>query len=273
MKKTRFVALLIGALSIGACDESGTDAILAPSVQLAYVRFVNAVADTGATDWHYIDQIEFSPVMLGMPFRSFSPYQGTAPGPRKLRIFPTSTDIAVTQQFFVDTTINYTAGLYYTVVHLGYTRTGQTPADGLLILVDTIPTVTAGNIAVRSVHLGLGLLNQDVYALATAATPPSGTPFVANQAFRGTSGYLTRATGAMALRNTNATTLTVTASATAPAGAAADVPNNLTAIGGSTIDGSAFTGFYFPRSVAGSAAPQTAAFLAPAIVYLVDKNP
>ena len=273
MRKTRFAMLLVSAMSIGACsDPSGLDPTLAPSVPLAYTRFVNAVADTGASDWRFIDQLEYSPIALGLTFRNFSPYQGTAPGARKLRIFPTSTDINVTQQFFVDTTITFAASTYYTIVHLGYARTGQSPADGILVLVDTIPTVAATSIAVRTLHLGLSLANQDVFASPTAGALPA-TPLVANLAYRGTSGYLTQTPGALVLRTTNTGTTTVNATATAPAGAAADATNNLTAIGGSTIGGSAFTGFYFPRSVALSSAPQTTAFTAPAIVYLVDRHP
>jgi len=45
------------------------------------------VADTSPTDWRFVDQIEYSPTNIGLAFRSFSPYQPTAPGPRHLRIF------------------------------------------------------------------------------------------------------------------------------------------------------------------------------------------
>jgi len=74
----------------------------------------------------------------------------------------------------------------------------------------------------------------------------------------------------------NPGTTTVTATATAPPGAAADATNNLTAVGGSTIEKSVFTGFIFPRSIAGSQAPQTTTpvnFQIPSIVYLVDRHP
>lgn len=263
-------AALLAALL--ACDESGSNATLAPNVALAYTRFVNAVADTGGTDWRFIDQIEFSPTMFGMTFRSFSPYQGTAPGPRKLRIFPTNTDINVTSQFFIDTTVTFAAGVYYTIVHLGYTRPGATPEDRVLIVQDDIPAVTAGNIAVRAVHLGIGLNNQDLY------TSPPGVPLPAKPLFSDVtygqrSAYSNQTPDTMVFRATNAGTATVVATATAPAGAAANPANNLTAIGGSKIDKSVFSVFLFPRSVAGSMAPQTAAFTSPAIVFLVDRHP
>src|SRR5688572_29164887 len=101
MTAGRQVRLLMVAGILTACDESGSTPTLAPDVPLAYTRFVNGVADTGATDWRFIDQIEFSPLMFGVVFRGFSPYQGTLPGSRRLRIFPTSTDINVTSQYFI----------------------------------------------------------------------------------------------------------------------------------------------------------------------------
>jgi hypothetical protein len=243
---------------------------------VALTRFVNAVPDTGPTDWRFIDQLEFSPVMLGMRFRDFSPYQQTAPGQRHLRVFPTSTDINVTQQFFIDATITLEAGKYYTIIHQGFSRTGSTPSDDILVMEDLIPTVAAGNVAVRAVNLGVGLANQDVYATATTGAPLPATPLFSNLAYLGASAYSNQTPGALVFRSTDAGTVTVRATATAPAGSPADATNNLTAVGGSTIDLSVFTGYIFPRSVAGSQAPQTTtgvSFQAPAIIYLVDKHP
>ena len=42
---------------------------------------------------------------------------------------------------------------------------------------------------------------------------------------------------------------------------------------GSTVAGTALTAVVFPRSVAGSKAPQTAAFQVPAITFMWDKRP
>jgi hypothetical protein len=275
MKTMRIAVLLAGALALGACDKSGTDVTLAPVVPLAYTRFINAVPDTGRTDWHFIDQVEYSPLMVAMQYRDFSPYQGTAPGARKLRIFPTSTDINVTQQFLIDATVDLVAGKYYSIIHTGFSRTGATPADHLLVIEDVLPTaVPTTNFATRMVHLGAGLAAADVYATTTTTAALPATRLFTNVAYESASAYdATRPLGPMAFRVANTGTTTVTASALAPAGAAADNVNNLTAIGGTTIGSSIFTGYYFPRSVAGSQAPQTAAFTAPAIVYIVDKHP
>jgi hypothetical protein len=276
MNRMRFIVILASATVIGACsDDSGTGVTVSEIPPLAFTRFVHGVPDTGATDWRFIDQLEFSPVELGRTFRQFSPYAGTAPGARRLRIFPTSTDINITQQFFIDSTFTLEAGKYYTIAHIGLSRTGQTPADFLLIMEDPIPTtVPATNFATRFVHLGTGLAGMDAYALDTTTTAVSGTPMFANVTFGTGSAYnANRATGRMAFRATNTGTTTVVASAQAPPGAAANVANNLTAVGGYSIGSSVFTGFLFPRSVAGSAAPQTTAFTSPAVIFLVDRHP
>jgi hypothetical protein len=263
-----FGALLVG---VAACDDGGDDVIVAPTVPLAYTRFVNAVPDTQPTDWRFIDQLDNSPTQIGLAFRGFSPYQATAPGARKLRIFPADTNVNVVQQMLIDTTITLQAGIYYTLVHLGNSRGN---ADRLLVIQDDIPNVQTTNIAVRAMHLGTGLTNLDFFLSDTASSAPlPTTPSFGNLAFAAASAYATRNPGAFRVRATSAGQSTVLANAIAPPGAAAVPVDNLTAIGGSTMGGSAITAFAFPRSVAGSRAPQTAAFTNPAIAYIIDRHP
>ena len=87
---------------------------------LAYVRYLNAVGDTLALDFHPIDQIEFSQPFLAVPFRAMGlgGYQGYQAGSRKIRVFPNSTDLATTSAFLVDTTLNLTAGTYLSLIHI-----------------------------------------------------------------------------------------------------------------------------------------------------------
>jgi hypothetical protein len=124
MKLTRIALLFVAAVALGACDEAGTDPILAPTPALAYTRFIHAVPDTSGTDWSFIDRIDYSPKVFGLAYRGFSHYQGTFPGARKLRIFPSSTNMAVTSAHLIDETINLEAGKYYTIIHTGFARTG-----------------------------------------------------------------------------------------------------------------------------------------------------
>ena len=264
--------LLLGAIALvaGACKDD-TGPVLAPTPPIAYVRYVHAVPDTGALDWRPIDALENSPPALGLTFRGFTPYQAMGAGNRRIRIFPTSTDITITSQIVIDTTITFTANTYYTLIHTGFARAGQTPADRIVVVQDAIPTANTTQVAVRLVHQGVGVAAVDAVGVDGAgatATIGAGVNYAA------TSTYAMRPPGAFSVRVTaSGTTTPVLATATAPAGAAADVTNNLTAVGGATIAGSALSAIVFGRSIAGSAAPQAVAVQIPAVVYVVDRHP
>ncbi|MBL8961826.1 MAG: DUF4397 domain-containing protein [Gemmatimonadetes bacterium] len=267
--KTRRTFLL-AALALGgvACGEDDAGPILAPTPPIAFVRYVHIVPDTSSMDWRPIDAIENSPEALNLQFRANTPYRAMGAGARRLRIFPTSTNINVTSQIVVDTTITFTPNTYYTLIHIGLARPGQTPADRIWVIEDAIPaSIASGQVALRVINAAVGLGSVDVES-ATAAAGPF-TSLAAGVAY-GTAGtYRTVPTGALVLRaNTAGTTTNIAAAATAPAGVAAG--GGLSAAGGSTIGGSALTAIVVPRSVAGSAA---ANFTAPGIIYLVDKAP
>lgn len=67
------VLFAIGVAAIrGACRQVG-DPIYASRGPMAYVRFVNAIPDSGAQDWRFVDLIEESPNVLNMPFRGIFP--------------------------------------------------------------------------------------------------------------------------------------------------------------------------------------------------------
>ncbi|MGQ0645955.1 MAG: DUF4397 domain-containing protein [Gemmatimonadaceae bacterium] len=262
--------LLLGAIAMvaGACG-TDTDPVLAPTPPIAYVRYVHAVADTGATDWRPIDALENSPPAIGITFRQFTPYQAMGAGNRRIRIFPSSTDINITQKFLIDTTISFTANTYYTLVHTGLSRAGASPADRILVVQDPIPETNTTQVAVRVLHHGASGGTIDAVGVdAAGATSTIATGI----AYAAASNYAMRAPGPVSVRVTaSGTTTPVLATAAAPAGAAADPANNLTKVGGATIAGSALTAIWFDRSVAGSAAP--AGFTTPAVVYLVDRHP
>jgi len=147
-------------------------------------------------------------------------------------------------------------------------------ADKLVVLTDNIPEVATGNVAVRAVNLATGLGNVDVFASASGGTTPlPASPLFANVAYLASTAYSNLTPGPLALRVTAAGQTTVMADSLAPPGLAADPAANLNAVGGSTRGGSAFSAFTFPRSVAGSAAPQGAVFQRPGITYIIDRNP
>jgi hypothetical protein len=266
--------MIVASSLLLACGGDG-GAVTAPTVPLAYTRFVHAVADTSGTDWRFIDQIENSPVAFGLTFRGSTPYQATAPGQRHLRVFPTTTDINLAPKFLIDTVLTLENDTYYTIVHVGFARAGQSPGQKILVLKDEIPTVADNKIAIRVVHLGTGLGSVDVYADTLGGSSPlPATVLFSNVALSSTRGYAMQDTGRLALRATNTgQTTPVVASGVAPAGEAGNASQNLTAIGGSRMGKSVVTAFLFPRSVAGSSAPQTAAFTSPVLTFLIDRHP
>lgn len=271
--RKRLSPILAAFLLLGCRGDGGVT--LAPRVPLAYTRFVHAVADTGATDWRFVDQIENSPVAFGLAFRGFTPYQATAPGSRHLRVFPTSTDINVTSRFLIDTALTLAPDTYYTIVHLGYADASRAPKQQIVVLTDVMPTPDAASIGVRAVHLGTGLGAVDLFASSAGGTTPlPAAPFISGEAFGVASAYTLMPAGPLAIRvAVQGQRSPILVDAAAPAGVAGDPSLNLTTIGGSRMPGSVISAFFVPRSVAGTSAPQTPAFAAPALVYLIDRHP
>lgn len=273
MRVLRIGLALAVAMIAAGCDKE-TGPFFAPEVPLAYTRFVNAVPDTFNLDFRFIDQVEYSPNAIRLAFRGFTPYQGTAPGSRPLRVFPNpggdTPDINVVSNVLVDESVSLTAGTYYTLAVVGFSRTGSTPSLQLMVIEDPIPSDVGGNVALRTVHLGSGLANVDVFAAAASADPLPATPLFSNVGFGSTSSYSTFAPGTKHIRVTTAGSATVVASANAPNGIAGDPDELLTTVGGVQQAGSVLTAFVFPPSVAGSPA---ASFTTAGIVHVVDRHP
>lgn len=273
MRVSRIGLALVGALlAVGCSKDDGP--FFAPQVPLAYTRFINAIPDTVPADFRFVDLLEYSPFAVQLPFRSFTPYQGTAPGARHLKVFTNwggdSIYLRHTTVVLRDETPTFEAGKYYTIVAVGFARAGSTPALKLHVFEDPIPD-PGSNVAFRVVNLASGMssINVGVTAASTDAIP---TPTFSNIAYLGSSAYATRAPGNAWFRVQDNTAAEIVAGngRQAPVGAAGDPLNNLTTIGGSGQAGSAVTAYVFPRSVAGSRAPSVTA---PSIIFIVDKHP
>lgn len=276
MRVSRIGLALVGALMAVGCDKDDGP-FLAPQVPLAYTRFINAIPDTGSVDFRFVDLIEYSPYASQLAFRGFTPYQGTATGARHLKVFTNpggvNSQIPHVTAVLLDETPTFEANKYYTIVAVGYTRTGSTPTVKLQIYEDPIPD-PGSNVAFRVVNLATGLGAMNV-AVTAASGDPIPAPTFSSIGYLDASPYVTRATGDAWFRVQDASAAEIVSGngRRAPAGAPGDPLNNLTTIGGSGQAGSVVTAWIFPSSVAGSTAPQTAAFLAPAIVFTVDKHP
>jgi hypothetical protein len=278
----------IGALA--ACSGDADKVFLATPGQNAYLRFINAIPDSGGQDWRFVDAVEGSPTTFSLTFRGIFPgstYQSAAAGVRHLKIFQSSLDLtfadpnlaspSIVSTVFLDSTFTLTVGTHYTIIAVGSLRAKTAK---FVILTDNFAD-PGTSVAVRVVNLGAAPA-LDVYASATggsSALPSS--PLVPSLAAYAASAWSNSAPAALTLRANNAgsTTLPAMVDAVAPAGVAADKVLNLTAIGGSTIAGSVFTAFMFPPAVAGSLAanvvPGTCPTrcATPGVVFAVDRYP
>jgi len=264
MHLTRLTALFAAAVVVAGC---GSDKITSTNFPpLAGVRFINAVADTGAIDVRAIDQIEFSPVVNALAFRSGTEHQPVEAKARHLRAFITSTNPAITSNPIVDETITFAPNQRYTVILTGSARTKVS----FTVIDDNPAGAPSGQIGIRTINASTGAI--DAYVVDSTVTPVGGTATAANVAPLAASAYVGRAPGKVAMRVTPAgTPATVSASQQGPYAPAA-ITGAAPGAGVNTA-GTALSVYYFPRSVAGSGASQAAAFQVPAIVWFVDNVP
>jgi len=266
---------LIGALVAVGCKKDGGP-FFAPEVPLAYTRFINAIPDNGSVDFRFVDLLEYSPSAIQVAFRGFTPYQGTAPGSRHLKVFnnpggsPSLDDVTL---FFLDEQLTFEADKYYTIVAVGYSKSSSgTPSLVMNVYEDAIPDA-AGNVAYRVVNLatGLGAVNVSLTAASSDAIP--GTADFASVAYLDQSAYLTKATGAQWFRvqqTSSATEIVSGNGRQAPAGSAGDPLAQLSTRGGSGQAGSVVTAFVFPAAISGSGAPNVTS---PSVIFTIDKHP
>jgi len=276
--------------TIAACNREGNKVFLAEPGQNAFVRFINAIPDSGSQDWRFVDAVEGSPSIAGLPFRGIFPgatYQAATAGRRHLKIFqssldptfadPTKTTPGIVSTVFVDSTFTLETGKHYTIAAVGSLRA----KTAKFVIITDEYTDPGTSIAVRAVNLGTPTA-LDVYTSPTGGTAalPT-TPFAAALAPFAATTWKTSAPAAFTLRANAAgtTTLPAMVDAAAPAGVAADKVLNLSAIGGATIPGSAFTAFLFPPATTGSLAAAVVAGTCPTrcatagVIYAVDKYP
>jgi hypothetical protein len=264
-------------LAAVACHDDGVSVNARPP--LGGVRFINAVPDGGPVDIRMVDQVEWSASSVsgaanccGLAFRAGTIHWATEAKPRHIRVFPSDSSIAVTSQILHDTTITIEANKNVTLMLVGSRAAG---GKVNFVLIDDNPGPVATNqIATRLVNASsAGQTPAAVTGYITADTTSAlpATPTFTTVSPRVASPYALRPLGNFFIRATPSGSTATIWSAAAPAGAPADGLIGATA--GALGGGSAFSAYLFPRSVAGTAAPQTAAFTAPGLVYFVDLVP
>lgn len=267
MRLSRF--LVIGGVlsAIAACnDDEITNSNPPP---LAGVRFINAMADTGAVDIRMIDQVPWSALALSLAFRSGTEHQPTEAKTRRIRVFPTSTNPAVTSAFMLDTTITFAANQNYTLLLAGSPKNNT---DRFIVINDDAPAPTAGNIGLRAVNASCGPAGTPNVDFLVGADSTSLTAVGTNIAPNAASAYQTRAAGALLGRFNTTVTPTRVAQATGPAAPA--TPPGARPAAGVNSAGTVLSAYCFPRSVAGTSAPQdTVSFNRAVVLYFVDRVP
>jgi len=290
MRLQRFVLLAAAFGAVAACDDKGS-VTTTNTGQLAFVRYVHAMNDTGVVDVRVVDKAE-NLYCYNQPYRAICPYQGVEAGTRHFRVFTSSTtgDINLVTQVIHDETLTLEAGKYYTILHTGFARTGQTPAQKFCLIEDVATAPSAGKFKIRAIVAAPFGANQDVYVTratnATSAPAPGAgaTPLYtatdAGTACPTATAWVEVDTVPLArTANPNggsATLFAYNAGTAVPAAANASatvfpgdtVKGVSSAVPGSRISGSVLTAFLFPAGVAGSPAAG-----ASTVAYAVDKRP
>lgn len=269
------------ALAAACGDSSGKLGVTDPG-PLAQVRFINAVNDTGAVTFRFVDKLENLPTFIAVPFRVGSGlYQGVATGQRQVRVFPVDTSVTGASTRLVDTTLTLEADQKYTIVYLGQltAAAGSATRAHLLVLRDTLPQVPAGQVALRVVDATTTPASVDVYVgnsgtnvIATPVAPVfagltfgSHTPYVNIPARPQTSGAL------YTFSVTAAGSTTALFSAT-PAEPGLPASGSVSAQAGVQIPGSVMTAVILPSAKAGTRAASSAT-ATPTVAIFLDNIP
>jgi hypothetical protein len=269
------------AATVVACSKD-TDGTLLTPPPLAGLRYINVTPDTSGLDFRVVDIVGDAPNTVGATFRTGGAPYGVATaflpphfpvraGTRTLRVFVTSTNVAVASQVVWEGTFDFVQGTNYTLYLYGYARTGSTPAVDALITTDN-PNPAAGKYSVRLLNLASTLAGNPagsapatVDARVTAVNSAAGgTADFTAVGLAAPSGYVdfdvTTGTAARVSVQAPGTAGPNLLQAFLPVGTAAN-PNNPPGtqdpIPGTAVAGTGFTAVIVPRSVAGSAAPQT----------------
>jgi hypothetical protein len=284
----RLSILCLVAGVTGACSRD--EVIATENIPTAGVRFINAVPDTGAAfglDFRWVDIVETnhhfritfrnSPnTSAGVTASTTVEYKPARAGSRRFRIFLDDTLQNVASVVLKDSTVNIESGKLYSALLMGNARSTGADAMRLRFIEETVADPGA-NVALRVINTTGSPI--DVRQYASGGTVPAAATW-ANVPAYSVSAYVMAPPGQIRFNVQPAgggTPLFADAlalpgaPATSSAGAGGKI--DIEAAPGTTVAGSAVSLIVFPRSVAGSKAPQTAAFLAPAGSFVWDRRP
>jgi hypothetical protein len=268
-----FAALVACGVSACAKDVTGVTHAAPP---LAYVRYINAVADTFNMDFRAVDQVDYSTPFINVTFRSLGNgnYQGYQAGSRHIRIFldpspannQTPVSPTIVSTVMVDTTYTFTAGSYYTLIQVGGARSGASVREKLWIIQDALPAQSTGSVQYRVINVAPVQGAVDVYVRADGTTPLSGAPTASALAFANATAYQSQAPGPLVIRLTAPGTLNAVGAAAGytlqPGTAGTTLADP---IYGSGQGGSILTAFIFDASPVGTVS--SVSFATPGLIY------
>jgi hypothetical protein len=307
----RILKLSVLCLAAGVVTACRPDEIIeTQAIPTAGVRFINAVPDTGAMDFRFVDIVENNvqwlitfrntPVITptganGVPGASFVQYKPAQAGSRHFRIFmnplcsPVSCNTALAAQAPIkDTTVTLTAGNLYTAIMWGYAnpagagRPAGAPAMALRWIEENIAD-PGTQVGVRVINATMGPL--DVWHYADGGAPAAAPEWDAVPGLPAAGAVTAHLTAAPGIRwyqvrdDGGAVDLFADRRALIGTAEVLGPPGPFDATPGTSVAGSAVTGIVFPASVVGTAAPQGAgsatvpAWTAPAIVFVWDRRP
>jgi len=291
----RNIQLMMAVLATGVVSACNNPEAVTTNADIptAGVRFINAVPDTGGSnglDFRFVDIVENN-AQYGISFRNNVStsgagaaavpasiqveYKAAKAGSRHFKIFLDDTLTTVASTTLKDSTLTLEANHRYTVLLWGNARGGATPMK--LTVIDE--TYDPGSL------VGLRVINTtgsavDVREYSSVGTLPGAAQF-ANVGPMSVSNYINVTPDTLRFNvQPSGGGTSLFADARALVGQKNGTVQNGCTVGidcdgapGTMAAGSAVTAIIFPRSVAGSKTPQTAAFQVPAISFVWDKRP
>ena len=294
-RRTTSIARLALATGLAACNVETV--VETETIPTAGVRFINAVPDTAAMDFRFVDAVENNAhwniayrnnvvTSGGTPASTFVQYKAARAGQqRQFRIFMNggctvnACNLTYASTIVKDTTVTLVAGSNYTAILMGYanpTRAGNpaglpagAPAMRLVFFEETVAD-PGQNVAIRVINATAAPI--DVRYYPSGGAPPATASWASVPALT-VSTFLTPTPGDYFYNVQPAGGgAALFADSRALLGAAAQTvaPGPFDAAPGTAVAGSAVTGIVFPRTVAGSPA---ASVTSPSISFVWDRRP
>lgn len=269
----RSVAAAVSFGVLAACS-ADTGPTVTQTGDLAYVRVINAIPDTGSMIYRFVDKVENPLEGLGIGFRQASAYVGTTTGARQLRAFIVSTTPSVVAGApILDKSVTLAANAYYTILHVGL---AQGDRDSIIVLRDSFPSnsVLGAQIGVRAVHAAPGVTAVNVFTTKRVGDALPATPAFTNVTYGQSTAYARVAADSIAARVQVAATPATVLTAAAPLGTAGTTsvnPDPGSRIAGTSLTAVAFPGGLGARATSNATNPQFGA--TPAVVWYIDGRP